>query len=264
LRVSRRILTAVVRIGQQFDAGRGVHQRLSQVGLTERNLDAVFLTHLHSDHVVGFPDLWLTGWLTTRRDRPLKLFGPPGAARMMDHLKQAFEVDIRVRIDEANTPPAGAEVQATDIQEGVIYDRNGVKVTAIKVDHRSIPAFGYRIDYAGHSVVLSGDTQVSANLIELAQCTDLLIHEVFDATEELVKQNPTLAKVVLLHTTARQAGEVFQRVRPKLAVYSHIVLLGFSVADLVTRTRVSYSGPLVVGEDLMRFVVGGSITISRP
>src|SRR5262245_57982481 len=120
--------STLVQAGDQvliFDAGRGAHQRLSQVGLTERNVDAIFLTHLHSDHIVGLPDLWLTGWVTTRRDRPLKLFGPPGIARMMDHLRQAFEVDIRVRTEESNTPPAGAEVQATDIQEGVIYDKNG-------------------------------------------------------------------------------------------------------------------------------------------
>lgn len=247
-----------------FDSGRGVLQRLAQVGIAAGDVDAIFLTHLHSDHIVGLPDLWLVGWLTSRRATPWKLFGPAGTARMFDHLRQAFEIDIRARIAEADEPPAGAEVQAADIQQGVIYEANGVKVSAIDVDHRSLPALGYRIDYAGRSVVLSGDTQPSENLIQHAKSVDLLIHEVYDFSDDAAKQNPNVVKVSTLHTSARQAGEVFQRVAPKLAVFSHIVLRGLSVNDLVQRTRGSYAGPLVVGDDLMQFVVAQEVSTIRP
>jgi ribonuclease Z len=185
---------------------------------------------------------------------------------MMDALKLAFSVDIQARVEETAglLTPAGSEVNARDIEPGLVYERNGLRVTAIRVNHRAIaPAYGYRIDYGGRSVVLSGDTRVSPDLIEAAGGTQLLVHEVFQASEALLKDNPAMARVKTFHVDASEAGSVFQRVRPKLAVYSHIVLRGVSVEDLVKRTRTTYTGPLVVGEDLMRFVVGEDVAIYR-
>lgn len=185
---------------------------------------------------------------------------------MMDALKLAFSVDIQARVEETagRLTPAGSEVNARDIEPGLVYERNGLRVTAIRVNHRAIaPAYGYRIDYAGRSVVLSGDTRVSPDLIEAAVGTQLLVHEVFQASDALLKDNPAMARVKTFHVDASEAGSVFQRVRPKLAVYSHIILRGVSVEDLVKRTRTTYTGPLVVGEDLMRFVVGEDVAIHR-
>lgn len=247
-----------------FDVGRGAHQRLAQVGVTASQVDAVFLTHLHSDHIVGIPDLWLTGWL--QRNRPWALFGPSGTARMMDTLTLAFSVDIQARVEETAglLTRAGADVNARDIEPGLVYEHNGLRVTAIRVDHRAIaPAYGYRIDYTGRSVVLSGDTRVSPNLIKAAAGTQLFVHEVFQASDALLKDNPATARVKTFHVDASEAGSIFQRVHPKLAVYSHIILRGVSIEDLVKRTRTTYSGPLVVGEDLMRFVVGEDVAIYR-
>jgi ribonuclease Z len=145
-----------------------------------------------------------------------------------------------------------------------VYERDGVRVSAIRVDHRAIaPAYGYRIDYSGRSVVLSGDTRVSPDLIEAAAGTQLFVHEIFQASDALLKENPGMARVKTFHVDASEAGSIFQRVRPKLAVYSHIILRGISIDDLVTRTRTTYTGPLVVGEDLMRFVVGEDVAIYR-
>jgi ribonuclease Z len=248
-----------------FDVGRGAHQRLVQTGLTAGQIDAVFLTHLHSDHVVGIPDLWLTGW-PSRRNRPWALFGPSGTARMMNALKEAFSADIQARVEETGgvLSRAGADVDARDIEPGVVYERDGLRVTAIRVDHGAIaPAYGYRIDFSGRSVVLSGDTRVSPALIEAATGTQLIIHEVFQASDALLKENPLMARIKRIHVDASEAGMIFQRVRPKLAVYSHWVLMGVGIDDVVTRTRASYSGPLVVGEDLMRFVVGEDVVIQR-
>lgn len=250
-----------------FDVGRGAHQRLAQTGVAAGQIDAVFLTHLHSDHTIGIPDLWLTGWLTSRRNRSWEVFGPAGTVAMMNALKVAFSADIKARIDETGgvvPPAAGAVVNAHEIRSGIVYERDGLRVSAIQVEHRAIaPAYGYRIDYSGRSVVLSGDTSVSPNLVEAAAGTQLLIHEVSQMSDALLKGNPVMAHVQTFHVDASEAGSIFQRVHPKLAVYSHIVLLGVNVEELVNRTRATYRGPLVVGEDLMRFVVGEDVAVYR-
>jgi ribonuclease Z len=250
-----------------FDAGRGTLQRLFQTQVPIKDVHALFLTHLHSDHIVGIPDLWLTGWVSGRREVPLRVWGPLGTKAMMEHLDKAFEFDIRIRLYDDRPPPQGVVIQAQDITEGVVYERNGVKVTAFEVDHAPIrPAFGYRIDYAGRSVVLSGDTRFSENLIRHAQGADLLIHEV--AVPETMRRAgfaPERAKAILdHHVTPEQAGELFTRVKPRLAVYSHIVLPPATEQDLVPPTRKTYSGPLEVGEDLMVIEVGEKIEVRRP
>ena len=250
-----------------FDAGRGALQRLRQINVQWSDVDGVFLTHLHSDHVVGFPDLWLTGWLVSGRNVPLKVWGPRGTQKMMEHLEQAYEYDIRIRLYDDRSPPEGVVLLAEDISEGLIEEEDGVKVTAFEVDHSPIkPAFGYRIDYAGRSVVLSGDTRVSDNLIRYAEAVDLLIHEVAspESFQHVGVPPEAAARVIAHHVTPEQAGEVFTRVKPRLAVYSHIVLPSVTEQDVIPPTRKTYSGPLELGEDLMVIEVGEKIEVKRP
>jgi ribonuclease Z len=156
---------------------------------------------------------------------------------------------------------------AEDIGEGVVYDKDGVKVTAFEVDHTPVkPAFGYRIDHAGRSVVLSGDTRISENLVRYSQGVDVLIHNVA-APETLQRAglSPERAQSIIVHhTTAEEAGQVFSRTKPKLAVYSHIVLPSATEQDLIPPTRKTYSGPLEVGEDLMVIEVGDHVEVRRP
>jgi ribonuclease Z len=260
----------LVEAGEQkflFDAGRGALQRLNQVKVRWRDVQGVFLTHLHSDHVVGFPDLWLTGWLTPGRDVPLQVWGPRGTKKMMSHLEQAYEYDIRIRLYDDRASPDGVVILAEDVAGGFVYEKNGVKITAFEVDHTPVkPAFGYRIDYAGRSVVLSGDTRVSENLIRHAQGVDLLVHEVASPeTFQRAGSPPERAKsVVAHHVTPEQAGEVFSRTKPKLAVYSHIVLPTATEQDLIPPTRKTYAGPLELGEDLMVMEVGDKVVVRRP
>ena len=248
-----------------FDAGRGAIQRLTQASVTYDQVDALFLTHLHSDHVVGIPDLWLTGWIQSRRTKGLPVFGPEGTVSMMGHLKQAFAFDLRLRVEDDKTPQAGSEIRATDVAQGVVYEKDGVRVIAFDVDHKPVvPALGYRIEYGGRAVVLSGDTRFSTNLIKFAERADLVVHEVGDSSDAYLAQNPNFANALAHHTRPSEAGTVFTTVKPKLAVYSHIVARGAGTVDLIRHTRETYSGPLVVGEDLMRFVVGSDVAIYRP
>jgi ribonuclease Z len=263
--------STLVEAGEQkllFDAGRGALQRLTQLKVRWQDVQGVFLTHLHSDHVVGFPDLWLTGWLVgPRRNVPLQVWGPRGTKKMMSHLEQAYEYDIRIRLYDDRAAPDGVVILAEDISEGVVYEQGGVKITAFEVDHTPIkPAFGYRIDYAGRSVALSGDTRVSENLIRYAQGVDVLVHEVAaPETFQRAGSPPERAKSVIAHhTTPEQAGEVFARTQPKLAVYSHIVLPTATEQDVIPPTRKTYAGPLELGEDLMVMAVGEKIEVRRP
>ena len=263
--------STLVEAGEQkflFDAGRGALQRLVELGVQWRDVQGVFFTHLHSDHVVGFPDLWLTGWLIVPgRNVPLQVWGPRGTTAMMSHLKQAYEYDVRIRVQNDGASPKGVALLAKDISEGVVYEKSGVKVSAFEVDHAPVkPAFGYRIDYAGRSIVLSGDTRVSENLIRHAQGVDVLVHEVFaPATLERAGVPPGRAKnIVAYHTTPEQAGEVFARVKPRLAVYSHVCMPTATEQDLLPATRKTYGGPLQVGKDLMVIDIGDTIDVRKP
>ncbi len=248
-----------------FDAGRGVTQRLFQLKMKLGEVDAVFLTHLHSDHVVGIPDLWLTGWLRAAyagREGPFVIYGPAGTGSMMEGLQKAYDWDIQTRIKDQNLPKDAVAVKATEIAEGVVYEKDGVKVTAFEVNHGDLikPTFGYRIDYGGRSVVISGDTKFDENLIKHATGVDLLIHQVAAARPELLKI-PVFKVIMAHHTSPEEAGTVFSRTKPKLAVYYHFVLLGtpkikpLDEADVLEMTRTTYKGPLMIGEDLTAFVV---------
>ena len=250
-----------------FDCGRGSSQRLYQLKNDFSALTALFFTHLHSDHVVGFPDFWLTGWVMGR-DTPLRVWGPVGTEAMSTHLTEAFSFDIATRRDlDEGLPGAGVKLEAKDIAEGVVYESNGVKVTAFNVDHGAVkPALGYRVDFGGHSVVLSGDTRYSENLIRFAQGADVVVHDVIDV--EAYQKSGThftpaqQQKVISHHTTPEQAGTIFSKIKPKLAVYSHIVPP--EAPTLLEQTRKTYGGPLEVGADLMRIEIGDKVSVLQP
>lgn len=273
LRIERFGPSTLVEAGPEkllFDCGRGATLRLQQLSVLPRDVTAMFLTHLHSDHIVGIPDQWLTGWLGGRTG-PFRILGPAGTKEMMANLEKAFLADIRFRIEDEKLDPQGAAVLAEDITEGVVYEKDGVKVTAFEVDHGPIikPALGYRIDYRGRSAVISGDTRFSENLIKFSKGVDLLVHEVAAAKEELMNKSDAVRKIIAHHTTPEEAGRVFDRVKPRLAVYSHIALPSTpaipepTVQDLIALTRKTYGGPLEVGEDLMSIEVGDSIQVRR-
>jgi ribonuclease Z len=245
-----------------FDCGRGATIRLTQIGVPLGSISRVFLTHLHSDHVIQLPDLLLTGWVGGGRSIPLEVWGPEGTRDMMDHVQQAFAFDIHMRRDvDERAPGNGIKVMSHDVKPGVVFDQDGVKVTAFLVDHSPVtPAFGYRVDYRGHSAVLSGDTRVSENLIRIAQGVDVLVHEVLDAdtVRGWFPSNPEVAAAILAkHTTPEQAGEVFARVKPRLALYSHAP----NAERVIAQTRKTYAGPLQGAEDMLPIEIGEKIDV---
>jgi ribonuclease Z len=245
-----------------FDCGRGATIRLVQAGIPIGSITRVFLTHLHSDHIIQLPDLLLTGWVgPPGRTSPLEVWGPDGTRDMMSALETAFAVDIHMRRDvDEKLSAEGIRVQSHDIKEGVVLDEDGVKVTAFLVDHGPVvPAFGYRVDYRGHSVALSGDTRLSENLIQHAAGVDVLIHEAIDAvTARARSTNLALTEAVIAHhATPEQAGQVFARVKPRLAVYSHAP----ATPTVMDQTRKTYAGPLEGAEDLLTIEIGDQISV---
>jgi len=250
-----------------FDAGRGVLQRLFQLKTPLKDLRSVFFTHLHSDHTVGLPDLWLTGWLDGRPEIPFKVYGPRGTQKMMEYLELAFQYDLRIRAFDDRLPPSGSIILAQNISEGAVYENQGVKVTAFLVDHAPIePALGYKVEYGGRSVVISGDTRYCPNLVQWAKGCDVLVHEVLAAGMMRAGArvpSEAMERVIAHHTTPEQAGEVFSLVQPRLAVYSHIIPVTAGESDLMPPTRKTYSGPLAAGEDLMTISIGAEITVER-
>ena len=177
-----------------FDVGRGVTQRIFQLGMPLREVTGVFLTHFHSDHTVGIPDLWLTGWLSPRfggRMTPFQIWGPDGTEAMMAGLEQAYAADIRIRIADQNYLPEGVAIVAENIIEGVVFERNGVRVTAFDVDHGDLikPALGLS---GGLSRKVCGHLRrysVQREPHPISEGTDVIVHEVAAASEELLAKS---------------------------------------------------------------------------
>jgi len=244
-----------------FDSGRGITIRLQQAGIPLSQIDQVFITHLHSDHLSGLPDLWLTSWIWQRQNK-LHIYGPTGIENMTAHLQLAYQADVAHRIENSGLNPLTAQINTTEISEGVIYNKDGVQITAFFVNHGLVkPAFGYRLDSGDQSVVISGDTSYSENLIKFAKDTDLLIHEIAAADETLLQNNRRLQKIIRYHTSPAQAAMIFNKVQPKAAIYTHLLLFGISEQQLLEKTKSLYQGTVYIGNDLLKIGIGKNITV---
>lgn len=239
------------------DCGPGVVRRAAAAqrngieALRPSNLKHVFITHLHSDHTLGYPDLIFTPWVL-ERDEPLNAFGPPGLQLMTDHLHRAYAQDRRQRLD--GLEPAnnwGYRVHAHEISEGLVHKDENVRVFAFRVDHGSWEyAFGYRFETADRTIVISGDTRPSPSLIENAKGCDVLIHEVYSADRfgkrSLVWQRYHSS----FHTSTTELADIANTVKPKLLILYHQLFWGATEQDLVREIRATYKGQVVSGNDL--------------
>lgn len=241
------------------DAGAGVTRRLAAAGFPRvKEVAATFLTHLHSDHTLGYPDLIFTTWLMGRRD-PLAVYGPGGLREMTDRIMEAWheELDVRVKGLERETR-AYLRVETTEIAPGVVYDHSGVKVTAVRVPHGDLPSFAYRFDTPGRAITFSGDTAPSPALAGLARGCDVLVHEVYNSRRVAPEDRPGGEHwpeyLRTYHTSDVELARLAVTIAPRLLVLTHVLRLGGTDAEILENIRnAGYKGRVVVGKDLERY-----------
>lgn len=254
-----------------FDCGRGCAHRLWNIGPAYlQDTSHLFLTHMHSDHTVGVPDLYMNGWNLGRTEN-LQVYGPAGADVFMHHLRLAFEEDVVFRADKQThtVTRETLDYAATEMEDGNSIMIGDVTVTAIAVDHYVIePALGYRVDVGEFSVVISGDTAYSENLVRYGADADVIIHEVFSpALVRFVRDSypqEVADDIIALHTLAPDVGRFFSNTRPRLGVFTHLDNNPAAIPELIRQTRTTWDGGLEVGEDLMVIEIGESIRVLKP
>jgi ribonuclease BN (tRNA processing enzyme) len=254
--------TAIVVNGTAYlvDAGPGVVRRAQAAvdngikGLAVASLQTAFITHLHSDHTVGLPDLIFTSWVQGRHV-PLKLYGPPGISEMAKHILLAWQADIDIRTKGLEQRDAtGATVEAHDVKPGRIYQDANLAVTAFPVRHGDVPAYGYRFDTADRSVVITGDTSPSPEVIDNCRKCDVLIHEAYAEDYRPADMAGWIAYRAKHHTTTTQLGELAAKAQPGLLIVYHrgIGPAGREISDQRYLEEIgrTFKGRVVIGQDL--------------
>lgn len=239
------------------DAGPGVVRRANEAfqkgveGLAMKRLSTVFLTHLHTDHTLGLPDLIFTPWVLERTE-PLRIYGPTGTQEMARHIEEAYAADVRVRLsglEPAN--PTGYRVEAHDVAPGVVFQDENVTVTAFSVAHGAWKeAFGYRFDTPDRTIVVSGDTSPTRAIVEQCNGCDVLVHEVYSQAG-WEKRDPVWREYhAASHTSAPALGRLAREARPKLLVLTHQLLWGATPEEVLAEVRAEFPGTVVYGRDL--------------
>jgi len=242
-----------------FDAGPGVMRRMAAAKLPINGVTALFITHLHSDHTLGLPDLIFTSWVMGRR-QPIQAYGPHGLKAMTADILAAWSQDEDIRTNGLeHETPNGYAVNVHEIAPGVVYDSDGVRITAIPVLHGDWKeAYGYRIDTPTRSIVISGDTRPSDALIAASHNVDVLVHEVYSAAKLAPEKRPGGDDWPLymhqFHTSDVELGKIAAIDKPKLLVLTHIIRMGATDDDLVRGVRKGgFIGRVAVGRDLARY-----------
>ncbi len=258
----RRGPSQVLDMGDQLvlvDCGAGALHRLVEAGYTGKGIQRIAITHLHSDHITGLADLLWAGWLQHWWNTPPTVVGPPGTAAFVHNLVEAFAYDIRVRSVEGGLTREGLEPAVEEIEDGWTVEGDRWRLTGFRVEHEPVDqAFGYRLDADAGSIVVSGDTRRSENLIRHAQDADLLIHEIVwrRGMDRLIASTPEPGqrsrweRVLNYHTPSDELGEIAARAGVKHLILSHLIFAGGTADDLRADVSKTFRGALTVGEDL--------------
>ncbi len=233
------------------DCGPSVVRRAAQAGIRMEQLTRAFVTHLHSDHTTGLPDLIFTPAVTGRR-QALEIYGPPGLSAMTRHIILAWREDMEIRLH--GLEPAVKEgyiVHAHDVRPGEVYRDGAVRVTAFAVAHGAWKhAYGYRFDAGGKSVVISGDTTFSESLIAAAQGCDILVHEFYSQKGWQARTPEWQRYHAAYHTSAVDLGKLAARVQPKKLVLYHELPMGQPPEEVLDEIRRNFAGEVIYGKDL--------------
>lgn len=251
---------AVIAKGKVYlvDAGAGIVRRAAaakEAGVKELQMPAlnrVFITHLHSDHTIGLPDLMFSPWVLERSD-PLTVVGPPGIANMVEHLSRAYAEDIDIRLHGLEpSNKTGYRAIAQEVKPGVVHQGDGMTVAAFAVPHGNWKhAYGYTFQTDERRIVISGDTIASDEVVAQCNGCDVLVHEVYSA--EAFKKRPAEWQTYHshFHTSTVELAAIAKRAKPKLLVLYHQLFWGTSDADLVREiAEAGYEGKVVSASDL--------------
>jgi ribonuclease BN (tRNA processing enzyme) len=239
------------------DCGAGVVRRAAAAekagfpALNVKKLKTVFITHLHSDHTLGYPDLIFTPWVLERKE-PLNAYGPRGLKRMTAHIEKAWEEDVRIRrrgLEQANA--TGYKVVVHEITPGIVYRDKNLTVTAFAVKHGTWDqALGYTFQTADRRIVISGDTAPAESVVQACNGCDVLLHEVYNPKGEELKQEHWREYFGAFHTSPKELGDIAERAHPKLLVIYHQIFEKLPEQDLIDEVKKNYSGRFVSAKDL--------------
>lgn len=284
--------TAVIADSRLYivDTGEASMRNVARMGLPASSIEAIFLTHFHSDHIDGLPPFLLQRWATATAQSPLPVYGPHGVDKVVDGFRAAYVLDFGYRVahhSDKIMPPGGSGGKGVPFElpvagQGdsvVVLERDGLKVTAFRVNHAPIePAVGYRFDYKGRSAVITGDTKKTPTVVAMSRGVDLLVHEALQPTLVNILEQAFNARnmpnighvmrdILNYHTTPEEAAEQAQAAGARQLVLNHIVPplpLRYAYPAFLGDAARHFANPITVGEDGMLFSLpAGSTDIHR-
>ncbi|MBZ5876233.1 MBL fold metallo-hydrolase [Chromohalobacter israelensis] len=242
-----------------FDIGAGVTQRAIQAyeqyeleALYPTNINYVFITHLHSDHILDFPELLGTYWW--RRDSPINLFGPSGTEDMAEGSYKLLAQDTETRLKDKSpvTNPAAAKANVIEFDSpSVVFENNGMRIEAFSVTHGDWKsAYGYKVTTPDKTIVISGDTSMNKNVAKQAKDADILIHEAISHAGWKDLSDKWQAYHQYAHTLTTELSEIATEADPDLLVLTHVLHYGASIEGVADEVRKGYDGKVVLADDL--------------